>query len=200
LDVVSSDGTRRQLAKVPGVEAPRWRPDGRELCFLVQPPGRQTATLWEVAADGANPLQLALPGIEGTVMGCNWTPDGRYLYFTVHKSDSEAELWALREKGFSWRRTQRLTKLMEAPVSFHLPVADSTGRKLFATGAEFHGRLTRYDSRLGEPVDYLGRLPAYWVSFSRDGQWVAYISYLLHTVVAHAPRWQRARAAYFCST
>lgn len=142
LDVVSSDGYgRRRLTTLPGpIDYLQWRADGRELCFVVAPKGSEKTlakTLWEVDADGANLQQLALPGIGGDPGDCRWTPDGRYLYFTVLKTQTREELWALRQQGFSWRRTLRLAKLIDSPHNFDSPVADPTGRKLFARGQQF---------------------------------------------------------------
>jgi Tol biopolymer transport system component len=49
------------------------------------------------------------------------------------------------------------------------------GKKIFFVGDQGRAELSIYDSRLHEFVPYLGGIPAESVSFSKDGQWVAYV-------------------------
>jgi WD40 repeat protein len=49
------------------------------------------------------------------------------------------------------------------------------GKKIFFTGTQSSAELSVYDSRLREFVPYLGGILAEGVSFSKDGQWVAYV-------------------------
>ena len=57
------------------------------------------------------------------------------------------------------------------------PVQSTDGKKLFVVGRTFRGELTRYDLKSGRFESYLGGISAEYVSFSKDGQWVAYVSY-----------------------
>jgi len=47
---------------------------------------------------------------------------------------------------------------------------------LFAKGFQSRGELVRYDAATREFVPFLGRISASDASFSKDGQWVAYVS------------------------
>src|SRR5664279_4037122 len=56
-----------------------------------------------------------------------------------------------------------------------MPSAD--GHKLFVVGRTFGGEAVRYDAKAGQFVPYLGGISADSFSFSKDGQWVAYVTY-----------------------
>ena len=52
------------------------------------------------------------------------------------------------------------------------------GKKLFVSASNSdRGELMRYDSRSGEFAPFLGGISAEYLGFSKDGQWVAYVSY-----------------------
>ena len=57
------------------------------------------------------------------------------------------------------------------------PVHSTDGKKLFVVGRTFRGELTRYDLKSGRFEPYLGGISAEYVAFSKDGQWVAYVSF-----------------------
>lgn len=62
-------------------------------------------------------------------------------------------------------------------MSIGLPKSSKDGRKLFAIAAERHGELSILDKKTGQFVPYLNGIPACYVDFSRDGKWIAYVSY-----------------------
>src|SRR4029077_19332196 len=51
------------------------------------------------------------------------------------------------------------------------------GKKLFAQGLQNRGELIRYDAQRRAFVPFLSGIWATDLRFSRDGQWVAYVSY-----------------------
>jgi len=57
------------------------------------------------------------------------------------------------------------------------PVFSPDGKKLYVIGQQQRGELQRYDSKSGEWVPYLSGISAEYVEFSRDKQWVAYITF-----------------------
>lgn len=57
------------------------------------------------------------------------------------------------------------------------PVQSTDGKKLFVIGRTVRGELTRYDVKSGRFEPYLGGISAEYVSFSKDGEWVAYVSF-----------------------
>jgi Tol biopolymer transport system component/DNA-binding winged helix-turn-helix (wHTH) protein len=187
LNVVSADGTgRRRLTTTASdaVEFPRWRPDGKLLSFEAVSANSGRGSLWEIAPDGTGKRKLELPDLRGDQMfgGVIWRPDGRYLLFAV-ETGGRADIWALRGKLPWWSMARnRPVNLTDMPLSLRLPAISPDGQTLFAVGDQNLGKLARYDARLGEFVEYLGGLRGRWVNFSRDGRWVAYITYPERTV------------------
>jgi Tol biopolymer transport system component len=57
------------------------------------------------------------------------------------------------------------------------PLPSRDGKKLFAVGRIRRGELVRWDSKLRQFATFLSGISAQDVSFSRDGKWVAYVSY-----------------------
>jgi Tol biopolymer transport system component len=103
-----------------------------------------------------------------------WTPDGKYYVFQVTVAGS-TNLWALRESSFFRKGSRKPTQLTTGPMQNGSPVVSKDGKKIFFTGTQSSAELSVYDSRLREFVPYLGGILAEGVSFSKDGQWVAYV-------------------------
>jgi len=57
------------------------------------------------------------------------------------------------------------------------PIASKDGKKIFVVGRTFRGESTRYDVKSGQFVPFLGGISAEYYAFSKDGQWVAYVSH-----------------------
>lgn len=57
------------------------------------------------------------------------------------------------------------------------PVPSKDGKKLFVMGLARRGELTRYESQSGQFSPYLGGISAEFLDFSKDGQWVTYVSF-----------------------
>jgi Tol biopolymer transport system component len=60
---------------------------------------------------------------------------------------------------------------------FFSPLPSKDGKKLFVVGALARGELTRYDTKSATFAPFLSGISADGVSFSKDGEWVAYVSY-----------------------
>jgi serine/threonine protein kinase/Tol biopolymer transport system component len=180
LYLANSDGTQsRKLVTAPGKPfGPRWSPDGSRLRFTVGDVQTSTLSLWEVAADGTN-LRPLLPGWNSPPAECcgSWTPDGKYFLFQS-RHQGMTNIWAIREKGSLWRKpSPEPVQLTTGPMSTYGPVPSLDGRKLFVVGAYRRGELVRYDGKSGQFVPYLGGRSVEHLDFSRDGQWVSYVTY-----------------------
>ncbi len=178
LYLAKRDGTdSRKLVTAPGVPLwPRWSPDGSRLRFTVLDIKTSSSSLWEVAADGTH-LHPLLPAWNNPAGECcgNWTPDGKYYVFQSSRK-GRADLWAILEKGDLFRKASREpVQLTAGPMSFVGPVPSKDGKKLFVVGAQPRDELVRYDSKSRQFVPYLSGISAEGLSFSRDGQWVAYV-------------------------
>jgi len=131
-----------------------------------------------MAADGSN-LHLLLPGWNNPPDECcgNWTSDGKYYVFQSTRNQS-TQIWALREPDglFSHTRYDPV-QLTFGPINFRHPVPSVDGRKIFAVGEIQRGELVRYDSKAQQFVPYLSELSAEQLDFSKDGEWVTYVTY-----------------------
>jgi Tol biopolymer transport system component len=62
-------------------------------------------------------------------------------------------------------------------MNFSQPVPSTDGKKIFVVGEQRRGELVRYDLETQQTAPYLSGLSAEHLDFSRDGQWVAYVTY-----------------------
>jgi Tol biopolymer transport system component/DNA-binding winged helix-turn-helix (wHTH) protein len=170
----NADGTAvERLATVPSALGLHLSPDGTRVRFT---DGESPSyTLWEVGTDGRNLHRLL--GGRKDVWGGSWSPDGRYYFFTGWDGD-RMSLWSASEAEHWWRKNPAVPRqLTFGPLSIGTPAISNDGKQLYAVGTERHGKLSVYDRRSGKFVPYLGGISACYVDFSRDGQWIAYVSY-----------------------
>jgi serine/threonine protein kinase/Tol biopolymer transport system component len=180
LYIARSDGTdSRKLVSTAGISSgPRLSPDGSVLRLTVSDPNTHSSSLWEVSADGTH-LHPLLPGWNYPPAECcgNWTPDGRYFVFQAMR-DGATNIWAIPEKGAFFKKSAREPVLLTSgAMNFFAPVSSRDGKQIFVLGVEPRGELVRYDVKARQLVPYLSGMSAFGVSFSRDGAWVAYVTY-----------------------
>ena len=181
LYVARADGTepRRILTVDSLISDVAWSPKGDYLRFGVSN-FSQTAVgtaaigqqaIWQVAADGSK-LHPLLAGQETPDECCGrWTADGRYFVF-----QSKGQIWVLPEGGFLHSKA-RPVQITASPMPLTSPLPSKDGTKLFVVGRTYRGELTRFDVKSGHAEPYLGGISAEWLDFSKDGQWVTYVSY-----------------------
>ena len=89
-----------------------------------------------------------------------------------------ANIWALREPaGLFHKMPSKPLQLTNGPMSLAFPVPSPDGKKLFADGYLPRGELVVYDSKSHQFLPFLSGISAGELDFSRDGKWVAYVSY-----------------------
>ncbi len=71
----------------------------------------------------------------------------------------------------------RPVRLTDSPLNLDSPLPSKDGRKLFVVGHRLLGELVRHDAKSGEFLPFLSGISAEFVTFSKDGQWVAYVTY-----------------------
>jgi Tol biopolymer transport system component/predicted Ser/Thr protein kinase len=176
LFLAKSDGTEsRKLVSMEGFAFdPFFSPDGSKLRLSVQDAKTGAASLWEVSAQGTN-LHPLLAGWHKPPNECcgKWTADGRYFVFF-----SQGQVWALSESGGFLRKSSRTpVQLTSSPFGLSAPLPSKDGKKLFVVGRTYHGELVHYDSKVGQFSPFLSGVSVEFVAFSKDGQWIAYVTY-----------------------
>jgi eukaryotic-like serine/threonine-protein kinase len=171
----ASDGTgARKLVSLKGIiHAPQFSPDVTKLRFTWQDLTTASRSLWEVTVEGKH-LHPLLPGWhQSSTANGKWTPDGKFFLF-----EAEGQIWALPDKtGLFGRVDGRPVQLTSSPIPLASPVPSKDGKKLFVVGSTLHGTLSRYDRNRGEFLPFLSGLSAENTTFSKDGKWIAYVTY-----------------------
>ena len=178
LAAIDGSGARRIVSLTQGTtRGARFSPDGSRIRFNVANGQAGPITLWEVRADGSDLHQL-LSGWHGPLdEGFSWTPDGRYFLFGSAAGNGAHDIFALPEfRGLLHKQTDKPIRLTFGPLRFETPLASLDGKKIFVFGWHQRGELVRYDSASRQFVPLLDGISASDVSFSRDGQWIAYVT------------------------
>jgi serine/threonine protein kinase/Tol biopolymer transport system component len=150
-----------------------WSPDGTRLRFTVAEKVDSLPQYWEASTDGANLHRLRSdqfgPRFEGNGA---WTHDGKYFLFLGND-----QIWALPRKAWSLGPQPKPVQLTSSHMPLGAPILSTDGKKVYVVGQTRRGTLTRYDPKSDRLEPFLGGISAEFVDFSRDGQWVAYVSY-----------------------
>ena len=170
--IMRSDGTdAHKLANLGGrPDSYSWSPEGRIIRFT------RGNSLWEIWANGSNLHQL-LAGwhtSDGKVCG-GWSPDGKFFFF---RAGSGAQIWALDDRrGYFRPPSEQPFQLTSGPLHWGNLAVSKDGKKIFAAGYTSRGELVRLDPKTNQFQPFLGGISADLVSFSKDGQSVAYVSF-----------------------
>jgi Tol biopolymer transport system component/DNA-binding winged helix-turn-helix (wHTH) protein len=180
LDLIRSDGNgARKLASLGAyLNGISWSPDGSRIRFSTD------NKLWEVSSDGSGLHQL-LPGWRPPSSQCcgRWTVDGKFFVFQsrdgIFKYSAPllaSQLRVLDERRGLFRRPEPV-QLTSGPIRWNSPIPSKDGTKIFAHGVIERGELVRYDAKSGQFQPWLGGISAEFVTFSSDGQSVAYVTF-----------------------
>ena len=175
--LVGSDGAgAHKLAHVGGIAyAIAWSPGRSTIAFS------KDEKLWEISSSGSN-LREVLPGWnkEGFKVGGRWTPDGKFLLF--HAGGPTIgwvnQIWALDERrGLLRKPPTEPEQLTTGPINWGRPFPAKDGKKIFVEGITEHGELVRLEPRTKQLQPFLGGKSIQGVAFSKDGKFVAYVTY-----------------------
>jgi len=176
LFLAKSDGAEpHKLVSAPDdASDPAWSPDGTVIRFSVGGSATTQSSLWQVSVNGMSLHRLLAAWHTPPDECCGkWTPDGKYFVF-----QSRGNIWALAEKGSLFGKANgQPVQLTSGPMTFSSPLPSKDGKKLFVVGELDRGELARYDAKSAEFVPFFSGISAEGVSFSKDGQWVAYVSF-----------------------
>jgi Tol biopolymer transport system component/DNA-binding winged helix-turn-helix (wHTH) protein len=168
-----SDGSdAKQLATLPGTGSwLRWSPDGSRLRLTIFDKATGQSSLWEVLlpAKGAQRLLAAWDQRASECCG-NWTPNGKYFVFQA-THEGRTEIWALAPGK------EQPVQLTSGQMHSLAPFVNPNGEKLYLIGEQLRGELSRYDRKAGQFLPFLSGISAEFVDFSKNRQWVAYVTF-----------------------
>jgi DNA-binding winged helix-turn-helix (wHTH) protein/Tol biopolymer transport system component len=154
-------------------------PDGSRIRFV------RNFRIWEVASSGAN-LHELLPGWHPSAPMCcgRWTPDGDFFLFVSGERAAfagylqGAQIWVLDERHGGMRPPNpRPTQLTNGPTIWTDLVMSRDGRTAYSVGLTIRGQLVRLDPASKQLLPYLAGISAEYVDFSRDGKYLAYVTF-----------------------
>jgi Tol biopolymer transport system component len=87
------------------------------------------------------------------------------------------QIWALPRTAGFLRSEVKPIQLTSSPIPLTQPIPSKDGTKLYVVGTSIRGELLRYDAKSKQFAPFLGGISAEFVDFSRDGEWVTYVSY-----------------------
>ncbi|HEX7283798.1 MAG TPA: winged helix-turn-helix domain-containing protein, partial [Vicinamibacterales bacterium] len=187
-------GTARQIS--PFGARPAWSHDGARIAFQtdelgdIAPNGFSAqvgSTIWIANADGSNARALTTatspPGGHASPA---WSPDGRFIAFTVFDSGTDNGVWiAAVETGETWP--------LDLNASFYDPVFARDASAVYATGAEALIVRLPFDSKTGKlrqpraMIPIAGVLGARGLSLSPDGRRLAFSGMALESQIWSLP-------------
>jgi DNA-binding winged helix-turn-helix (wHTH) protein/Tol biopolymer transport system component len=171
--IANKDGSNtRKLVSFPGpIGALNVSPDGQRIVLTQELVGDRR--LFQIAADGTGLREIRKLSNEGVF---NWTPDEKYL---VYQSGNgvQSDIWLLPISAGLFRRPGKPIRLTNGPMPYSDPYPSRDGKQIFVSGATQRGELVRYDMKSHQFVPFLSGISATDPTFSRDGKWVAYVSY-----------------------
>jgi len=179
LDVylANADGTdaHKLFTVSGGFSYPAFSIDGSSIRFTTT--GNNTYSIWEARVDGTD-IHAVLPGWRSPPAECCgiWSPDGRY-YFFLRDEGQGGDIWALRQVHRFLSSPSQPLQLTAGPMQFGALAPSPDGKKLYVEGFQARGELVRYDLRARQFVPFLSGISGGDLSFSPDGNWVAYVSY-----------------------
>jgi DNA-binding winged helix-turn-helix (wHTH) protein len=149
--VPARGGTPRQISPIGA--KPAWSPDGKRIAFQtdeladIAPNGYSAlvgSTIWIADADGGNARQLTkeVAPVGGHASPA-WSPDGRFIAFTVFDSGPNNGVWmASVHSGDAWP--------LDLNTNFYDPVFAKDASAVYATGAEALIVLLPFDNETGK--------------------------------------------------
>ncbi len=176
--LAKADGTdaRKLFTMADGASDLRFSPDSNRIRFNARKDN--SMSIWEIRTGGTN-LHPMLSGWRNPPSECCgvWSPNGRY-YFFLRNTPAGGNIWVLQESNSVFRKHDSGPfQLTAGPMLFRTLTPSPDGKKLFVDGFQARGELIRYDAKRRGFVPFLSGISASDLRFSRDGKWVAYVSY-----------------------
>ncbi|HUE23033.1 MAG TPA: winged helix-turn-helix domain-containing protein [Bryobacteraceae bacterium] len=185
LFLVGADGTdSRKLLDTPGIPSSiRWAPPSRAdvLRFSMLSPTLGPAALWEVDSGGTRLRSFVRNWSSGAAEpdgddNGNWAANGKYYLFRALRGPVSS-VYAMR----AFRRFPRTFEgppvlIYSTPMEFSSLAPHPDGKRVFFAAGQQRLELVRYDPRHGQFGQFLSGVQSRSIGFSKDGQWIAYVT------------------------
>ena len=192
--IPSRGGTPRQISSFGA--RPAWSPDGTRIAFQtdelgdIAPNGFSAqvgSTIWIADANGGNARAITTPtSPSGGHASPAWSPDGRFIAFTVFDSGADNGVWIVAlDNGATWP--------LDLNASFYDPVFATDASAVYATGAEALIVRLPFDARTGklratrEMIPIAGVPGVRGLSLSPDGRRLAFSGMALESQIWSLP-------------
>jgi len=155
----------------------RWSPEGGKLRFVLTNLSAYSKSPWELQFDGRPDSSKLSPLDFGR--GCcaqwSWTRSGEYFLYASGEG-LPTSVFAVHERadGALPNRSSESELPLDLNTFDGLAVGENAHRLFVLKQSQEKGELLRYDVRSGEFTTYLQGLSGTYISWSRDGEWIAY--------------------------
>src|SRR5262249_37152973 len=128
---------------------------------------------WEISREGSN-LHAVFPNSPAHLeLFGKWAADGSYYVF-----NRDGNVWFQRETStFGHKEDSAPVQLTIGPMRFLFPTPSLDSKRIFTVGSQPRGELVRYDPASRQFLSFLSGISAHSLDFSRDGQWVVYVTH-----------------------
>jgi len=176
--LMQSNGTGQKKLASPGrgTIEPHLSPDGKVIRFQRE---EGNSVLYEMLPDGTGIHRLLGDWkVPGDQWGGRWTRDGKFYLFMNRQSFAEGgQIWVLDERRGLFPKLPQPVQLTNGPIKWTELVPGADGKTIFAGGQTRRGELSRFDQKTNEFKPFLGGISAEFVTYSKDGNLVAYVSF-----------------------
>lgn len=150
--------------------------DARRMVFISDEKDSWSIRESELNGGGAHVVLTQNAGLPDDICCPRWSEDESYIIFRGY-SGGRWDLWAIPDRRSWFARAPAPIRLTNGPLSYSAFTSSRDGKQIFAVGYLMRGEMLRYDLTAHNFLPYLGGISANDPTFSRDGQWVSYISY-----------------------
>lgn len=183
LYVAEENGSNvRKFLSTPGsAGCPHVSPDGKWILLATVHAGEAYQDISEVKADGSGLHELVRGTADADTSCASWIHYGDHIVYRMVRPP-RSDLWTLPVGRAVFRQKSQPSQLTNGPLRYSGVVPSPDQKHIYAIGTKPRGELVRYDLNSKQFVAFLGAISAIHPTFSRNGQWVAYISYSDHTL------------------
>jgi Tol biopolymer transport system component len=164
--VATLQGSVNRLAVSPDAKSILVEITRNDNSYDVQIIGLDGSVIRKILSDRTNHLMCCF----------EWSPDQRYLYFT-EMVGGRRDLRVFPLKTYPFLGPPEPVNLTPGPLSYSTPRPTPDGKRIVTMGTRGRGELVRFDPKSQQFFPYLSGISALEPTFSKEGKWVAYISY-----------------------